>query len=208
MSFDECTPETCSWHQSVRGREPFDFIYYGPSGAKRYDVWRRGHETFLSVSLRGPSGLQRKGNFTLSEVKCSTVLYPSYSSRECFGVLELGISLFLQSSWMLWKLRGKQKKRKTFYFALHGVALVVQNKMFFLGREHYIVCILWVILILSWKGIDETPLSSQKFSLLPGLLSFLLVFSECHLWFAPIRPALPPSPLTSEVNSEGQWRHQ
>lgn len=156
------------------------------------------------------SRLQRKGNFTLSEVKCSAVLYPSYSSYECLGVLGLGISLFLQSSWMLWKLHGKQKKRKTFYFALHDVALVVQNKMFFLGRKHCIVCLLWVILILflSWKGIDETPLSSQKFSLLPGLLSFLLILSECLLWFAPIRPALPPSPLTSEVNSQGQWRHQ
>lgn len=102
---------------------------------------------------------------------------------------------------MLWKLRRKQKKRKTFYFALHDMALVVQNKMLFLERKHYIVCVLWVILIsfLSWKGIDETPLISQKFSLLPGILSFPLVFSECPLWSAPIRPALPPSPLTSEV---------
>lgn len=44
----------------MRGGEFFDIIYDGPSGNKRYDVWRRGQETFLSVSLRGPAALQKQ----------------------------------------------------------------------------------------------------------------------------------------------------
>lgn len=105
MSFDECAPVTCSWHQSVRGGELLCHYLLRTQRYQEIQCVDKGTGDIFVYFPEGPSSFTRagskgKGIIHLSEVKCSTVLFSSYSSCECLGVLGLGISFFISAELM------------------------------------------------------------------------------------------------------------